>query len=74
MPKIDTNNESPEEEERDYGILTILRIPSITLAALSIAATSMGLGFVSATLEPHLRKVVQLISNFELESFVNVKV
>lgn len=33
-----------------------LRIPGVLLAAFSIIATSMSIGFLQATLEPHLRQ------------------
>lgn len=38
----------------DY--MKILRMPGILLDASSIIATSMSIGFLQATLEPHLRK------------------
>lgn len=56
MPKID-NGDEDESEQTGYGVWTILKIPSVALAAVSIASTSMSLGFVSATLEPHIRVV-----------------
>lgn len=34
----------------------VLKIPAITLASISIVATSMSIGFLQATLEPHLRQ------------------
>lgn len=57
MPKIDRAVDEHGTEEKGYGIWTILKIPSVALVALSIASTSMSLGFVSATLEPHIRRV-----------------
>ncbi|XP_057364679.1 MFS-type transporter SLC18B1-like [Daphnia carinata] len=38
------------------GILRILRIPSILLASFTVFAASTSIGFLSATLEPHLRQ------------------
>jgi len=37
------------------GLLRVLRIPSILLASSSVFAASIAIGFLSATLEPHLR-------------------
>lgn len=37
--------------------MKVLKIPGIMLAAASIIVTSMSIGFLSATLEPHLRQV-----------------
>jgi len=39
------------------SLLKVLKIPGIMLAAASIIVTSMSIGFLSATLEPHLRQV-----------------
>lgn len=38
------------------SIVSLLRIPAVIVCALSIAATSVSIGFLSATLEPHLRQ------------------
>lgn len=38
------------------GILRILRIPSILLASFTVFSASTSIGFLSATLEPHLRQ------------------
>ncbi|XP_050541622.1 MFS-type transporter SLC18B1-like [Daktulosphaira vitifoliae] len=40
----------------DASLLKVLKIPGILLAAASIIVTSMSIGFLSATLEPHLRQ------------------
>ena len=40
------------------GLLKILRIPSILVASYSVFAASIAIGFLSATLEPHLRQVI----------------
>lgn len=39
------------------GLLRILRIPAVLLAAYSVFAASLTIEFLSATLEPHLRQV-----------------
>lgn len=36
--------------------MQILRIPGVMVAASSIVVTSMSIGFLQATLEPHLRQ------------------
>jgi len=41
------------------GILKILRIPAILLAWFSVFTTATAIGFLDATLEPHLRPVNQ---------------
>ncbi|GBP93145.1 MFS-type transporter SLC18B1 [Eumeta japonica] len=50
--------QTDEEDVRPTGptMLTLLRIPGVLLAALSIISTSMSIGFLQATLEPHLRQ------------------
>lgn len=39
------------------SLLKVLKVPGVALAAASIIVTSMSIGFLSATLEPHLRQV-----------------
>ncbi|XP_057671964.1 MFS-type transporter SLC18B1-like [Diorhabda carinulata] len=39
----------------ERSILTVLKIPSVFLAIISVIVTSMSIGFLQATLEPHLR-------------------
>jgi len=38
------------------SLLEVMRIPGVFLAACSIVVTSMSIGFLTATLEPHLRQ------------------
>lgn len=38
-------------------MFTLLKIPGVLLSAVSIISTSMSIGFLQATLEPHLRQV-----------------
>ncbi|KAF2352408.1 Major facilitator superfamily [Trinorchestia longiramus] len=50
--------EGPAELETHHGgsqLIQLFKIPPITLAAFSIIAASISIGFVQATLEPHLR-------------------
>lgn len=44
------------ESQTGASLLEILRIPGVFLAAISIMVTSLTIGFLSATLEPHLRQ------------------
>lgn len=45
-----------EDSKSGASLLQVLRIPGVLLAAASIIVTSMSIGFLSATLEPHLRQ------------------
>jgi hypothetical protein len=38
------------------GLLQVLKIPGVLLASSSIIVTSVSIGFLQATLEPHLRQ------------------
>uniref|UniRef100_A0A0A9WX84 MFS-type transporter C6orf192 n=1 Tax=Lygus hesperus TaxID=30085 RepID=A0A0A9WX84_LYGHE len=44
------------DKKHDANLTSVLRIPGVLLAAGSIVVTSMSIGFLSATLEPHLRQ------------------
>lgn len=44
------------ENSEKCSMLQVLKIPSIQVCSLGIAATSASIGFISATLEPHLRQ------------------
>ncbi|KAI5694134.1 hypothetical protein M8J76_008237 [Diaphorina citri] len=52
----------PEHQQREPDdqtgakLIQALKIPGVFLAALSIVVTSMSIGFLQATLEPHLRQ------------------
>lgn len=51
--------EHPDREPDDRTgakLIEALKIPGVFLAALSIIVTSMSIGFLQATLEPHLRQ------------------
>ncbi len=47
---------SDTEEGQRKGMLDALKIPAIALAAYSILCASITIGFIQATLEPHLRQ------------------
>lgn len=51
-PKSPKN--SPDEK---HGIIDLLKLRSVSLAAFSIFATAVSLGFHSSSLEPHIRQV-----------------
>lgn len=48
------------------GLFKALRIPSVLLAAFSVLAAAISIGFLSATLEPHLRQVNTLLQRFSV--------
>ncbi|XP_026485114.2 MFS-type transporter SLC18B1-like isoform X1 [Vanessa tameamea] len=49
---------SDDEDIKPTGptMMSLLKIPGVLLAAISIISTSMSIGFLQATLEPHLRQ------------------
>lgn len=47
---------SSATERSDKGLLAVLKISSIALASYSVFCASLSLGFLQATLEPHLRQ------------------
>ncbi|XP_043273086.1 MFS-type transporter SLC18B1-like [Venturia canescens] len=51
---IHENNEM--DPHNTGGFMRVLKIPGVMLATASIIATSMSIGFLQATLEPHLRQ------------------
>ncbi|XP_042859973.1 MFS-type transporter SLC18B1-like [Penaeus japonicus] len=52
------------ESESSGNVLSLLKVPSIALAAYAIIASSISIGFLQATLEPHLRPLE--LSPFQL--------
>ncbi|XP_049949400.1 MFS-type transporter SLC18B1-like [Schistocerca serialis cubense] len=49
------HSDSPVDDKHEGGLFQVLKIPGVMLAASSIVVTSMSIGFLQATLEPHLR-------------------
>uniref|UniRef100_A0A182QYW8 Major facilitator superfamily (MFS) profile domain-containing protein n=1 Tax=Anopheles farauti TaxID=69004 RepID=A0A182QYW8_9DIPT len=49
-------NEEQPNREKSASLLTVLKIPGVVVCALAICATSASIGFLSATMEPHLRQ------------------
>ncbi|XP_014238865.1 MFS-type transporter SLC18B1-like [Trichogramma pretiosum] len=54
LPVKNNTEETSHNMEGKY--MKVLRIPGVMVASASIIATSMSIGFLQATLEPHLRK------------------
>ncbi|KOC69871.1 MFS-type transporter SLC18B1 [Habropoda laboriosa] len=52
LPVHPNNNQNPHSAG---GVTRALKIPGVLVAMASIIATSMSIGFLQATLEPHLR-------------------
>ncbi|XP_058823767.1 MFS-type transporter SLC18B1-like isoform X1 [Topomyia yanbarensis] len=49
-------NEPYQNNGKTTSIWSVLKIPGVLVSSLSICATSASIGFLSATLEPHLRQ------------------
>lgn len=49
-------DEPTENGGKKASMMTLLRIPGVLVCSLAICATSASIGFLSATLEPHLRQ------------------
>lgn len=47
---------SSETTQSTGGVTQVLKVPGVLVATSSIIATSMSIGFLQATLEPHLRQ------------------
>jgi len=54
MPK---GQEIESKDSAGYGILTILKVPGVLLASLAIITAACSIGFLSSSLEPHVRQV-----------------
>ncbi|XP_025073119.1 MFS-type transporter SLC18B1-like [Pogonomyrmex barbatus] len=50
------HNDSDHDAHNTGGVTKVLKIPGVMIASMSIIATSMSIGFLQATLEPHLRQ------------------
>jgi predicted MFS family arabinose efflux permease len=46
----------PDRNENQGSMLQVLKIPGVLVCTFGICATSASIGFISATLEPHLRQ------------------
>lgn len=52
--------DEPENVQKnsDKGMMDLLKVPSILLASYSIFCASITIGFIQATLEPHMRQFI----------------
>ncbi|CAG5107905.1 Similar to Slc18b1: MFS-type transporter SLC18B1 (Mus musculus) [Cotesia congregata] len=53
---LPSHNDSDQDSPKFGGYTKVLRIPGVLVSTASIMATSMSIGFLQATLEPHLRQ------------------
>ncbi|XP_055546361.1 MFS-type transporter SLC18B1-like isoform X3 [Wyeomyia smithii] len=49
-------NEPYQDSGKNASMWSVLKIPGVLVSSLAICATSASIGFLSATLEPHLRQ------------------
>uniref|UniRef100_U5EXX6 Putative mfs-type transporter n=1 Tax=Corethrella appendiculata TaxID=1370023 RepID=U5EXX6_9DIPT len=54
LPKHES--ERPPANHKNTSMTKVLKIPGVGVCSLAISATSASIGFLSATLEPHLRQ------------------
>jgi hypothetical protein len=57
MPKFETLEDQDGRSTEGFGIFSILKIPGVAVSILALVMTSNSVGFLCATLEPHLRQV-----------------
>ncbi|PZC87305.1 hypothetical protein B5X24_HaOG201541 [Helicoverpa armigera] len=50
------NHDDEDLKPGGPSMISLLKVPGVSLSALSIMVTSMSIGFLQATLEPHLRQ------------------
>lgn len=53
---LPVNRNERTEGAVQNSLMDVLKIPGIQVCSLGIIATSASIGFISATLEPHLRQ------------------
>lgn len=58
LPEGESMNGGDCKDSEGIGILQILKLPAVQLSALNIWMGTNSSGFLSATLEPHLRQVI----------------
>lgn len=51
-----TDDTKPAEE--GFSIFSVIKIPVVALAAFGVFASASSAGFINATLEPHIRQVL----------------
>jgi MFS family permease len=60
MPKIETLEDGEGRSTKGFGIFSILRIPGVAVGTVALVMITNSVGFLSATLEPHLRQVIKV--------------
>lgn len=53
---LPVHNDMDQDAMSAGGFTKVLRIPGVMVATASIVVTSMSIGFLQATMEPHLRQ------------------
>ncbi|XP_032681295.1 MFS-type transporter SLC18B1-like isoform X1 [Odontomachus brunneus] len=53
---LPVHNDRVQDAHNNGGVGKLLKIPGVLIASMSIIATSVSIGFLQATLEPHLRQ------------------
>ncbi|CAL8083223.1 unnamed protein product [Orchesella dallaii] len=56
LPNGDSMNGGDCKDKEGFGILSIMKLPAVQLSAVNIWMATNSLGYLSATLEPHLRQ------------------
>ncbi|CAL8093265.1 unnamed protein product [Orchesella dallaii] len=57
MPKGSSASETTDEKSSDgFTVLSILKVPGVMLAACAIITAALSIGFLSSSLEPHVRQ------------------
>lgn len=57
MPKTASFREEDDDGKPTHGIMSFLRLPGVMVATFALAVMASSIGFLGATLEPHLRRV-----------------
>ncbi|OXA37015.1 MFS-type transporter SLC18B1 isoform X2 [Folsomia candida] len=56
MPKTASFREEDDDGKPTHGIMSFLRLPGVMVATFALAVMASSIGFLGATLEPHLRR------------------
>lgn len=57
LPSVETAKGKDGKDQEGIGIISMLKIPEVALAAITIVSTAAAQVFVIALLEPHIRQV-----------------
>jgi hypothetical protein len=57
MPKNGMSDGGDAKDAHGFGLISLFKIPAAFIAGVSIWMSSNSIGFLNATLEPHLRQV-----------------